>query len=263
MIKNSQQQATPIAQRGVGGFITYVETHTEQGVKRWHSRKHRKGYGQGNTLNHYWPSNLNRAMATLFMIGASLFVIASFAADDYAGLGFACGSVFFTSAAYLQFYQAINSRRSAQNTDQYFAWQPRRLDYWVCLSQLIGTVMFNFNTFDALLALSWQQQQWAIWAPNISGSILFQMSGSLAILEYCHRWFCFSWRRLGWWICQINNGGCIAFLASAILAYTDPAPIFNNAIHWSEVLTIVGAVCFFSASLLLYIEDIKNQQKKA
>ena len=53
------------------------------------------------------------------------------------GIVFFVGSIFFTSAATLQLVSTG-------------VLLPRRLDWWACAVQLVGTVFFNVSTFHAL-----------------------------------------------------------------------------------------------------------------
>ena len=83
-------------------------------------------------------------VAVLFMVGSFLFALGSFppygqTVDPGAvGVTFVAGSVFFTSAAAGQLLQTVREHGD------------RRL-VWACGVQLVGTVLFNLNTVDALL----------------------------------------------------------------------------------------------------------------
>ena len=194
----------------------------------------------------YWawaPQQLGWWIAVLFMIGASLFALGSalfLAKLSHAFLLasiFFTGSLFFTSAAFCQFQQARNTSRTA---------------FWSPFSQLIGTLMFNMNTFDAFFDFGWFAQDLLVWTPDILGSILFQISGSLALIEICKRWWCWNIRQLTWWIGAINFAGCVAFLVSAILAFTPPAPTNALIINWATTFTLIGAICFFAGAFLIW-----------
>ena len=96
---------------------------------------------------------------------------------------FFVGSIPFTIAAYLQLFQAANaggwvasdSRVSKRHTAP--GWRPNDIGWLSSAFQFAGTVLFNFNTFDAMLpSLNWIQQDLVIWVPNIVGSILFLSS---------------------------------------------------------------------------------------
>ena len=103
-----------------------------------------------------------------------------------------------------------------------------------------------------LFNLGWFAQDLLVWTPNILGSILFQISGSLALIEICKRWWCWNIRQLTWWIGAINFAGCVAFLVSAILAFTPPAPTNALIINWATTFTLIGAICFFAGAFLIW-----------
>ena len=182
-------------------------------------------------------------VATLFMIGSALFalgcllflggVIHEFTID----VVFFSGSIFFTSAAFCQLKLTPRGNQLA---------------YVAAVSQFIGTVLFNMNTFDAFFDLGWIGQDVLIWTPNILGSILFLLSGSLAMRDLCKRWWCWDVRSLGWWIGVINFAGCLAFLASALLSFVMPMPVSELHVTLATLCTLFGAVCFFIGAYLMW-----------
>lgn len=199
------------------------------------------------------PTQLNWWIATLFMIGSALFALGCVlylkAIEHELVLCsiFFSGSLFFTSAAYCQFHGVLIANRVA---------------YWSALSQFIGTLMFNANTFDAFFNLGWIEQDVLVWTPNIIGSILFLISGSLAMRAICKRWWCWNFQSSDWWISAINFLGCIAFLISAVLSFVMPlhlAPI--NAIL-ATLFTLLGACCFFIGAFMMW-PAIALQKKKS
>ena len=103
-----------------------------------------------------------------------------------------------------------------------------------------------------LFDFGWFAQDLLVWTPDILGSILFQISGSLALIEICKRWWCWNIRQLTWWIGAINFAGCVAFLVSAILAFTPPAPTNALIINWATTFTLIGAICFFAGAFLIW-----------
>ena len=124
------------------------------------------------------------------MVGSSLFALGSF--PPYAngtnptvvGITYFVGSIFFTSAGYLQFVQTINTPEEAgegRHRTRLFAWQPHRIDWWSASVQSIGTLLFNRSTFNAMdAALSISQQERLVWAPDMFGSIAFMIASTLA-----------------------------------------------------------------------------------
>lgn len=268
---------------GPGPFITWVETEIDgrHGVQT--SRRLRKRLAPianaaspldaGAGLRHDWlqlwaPARLGWWIAVLFMVGAALFAIGGVRATwpDDAGLKwidsrminpiFFVGSIFFTSAAYLQFYEALNGDISnTGGTRRFFGWRPRNLGYLAALVQFIGTLLFNLNTGDALLpGLDWKQQELLIWSPDLIGCICFLVASQLAIMEFAHRWFAFRPEQLAWWIVVVNMLGSILFMVSGVASFVMPtgailAPTLANA------GTAGGAVCFFLGAYLLIPEQ--------
>ncbi len=268
-----------VESHGSGPFATRGMHKLEDGSTHiWSSCRHRKGFdpkivtpaGEPQTKKRsslfVWaPHKLNWWIAVLFMIGSFCFILGSVlflaGVDNYflIGLIFFVGSIFFTSAGYSQYNQSINAETavglgSQMHKRKWVAWQPDRIDFWVTFSQLFGTLMFNFNTFDAYLKLGWLGQDLTIWVPDMLGSILFQISGTLVVLEICHRWWCWQSRSLSWWITMINFVGCVAFLISAFLAFVRPDPLFENLATYATVFTLTGAICFFVGAYLMWPE---------
>jgi hypothetical protein len=251
----------------VGPFVTRETYRLEDGSRRrWSSRRHRKGHERLTERTVLWqPRTLGWWIAVLFAIGSFLFalgVVPSYATAVGAvpdAWTFFVGSLFFTSAGYLQFVQAINAPPDPGGTERMafrlFAWQPQRIDFWACGIQSLGTLWFNVSTFAATRsALDAEQAHRMIWRPDMLGSIAFIVASWLAWIEVCHGWFAFRPRDISWWIVAANLGGSIAFLISAFAAYIDP----ENGDIWRLPLanlgTFVGAVGFFVGALLLIPE---------
>lgn len=188
---------------------------------------------------------LNRWIAVLFMIGAFLFALGcvlylgAFQYDYVLDSVFFAGSIFFTAAASCQFYCSIGANKVV---------------YVSALAQLFGTLMFNVNTFDAFFDLGWIEQDVLVWTPNIVGSILFQISGSLVLKDICKKFWCWHVQSMAWWIGIINFAGCVAFLISAGLSFVMPAPTLPIFAIWATAFTLFGACCFFVSALLLWRE---------
>lgn len=191
------------------------------------------------------PKLLNWWVAPLFMIGAALFALGCllYLGDTKHELlldsVFFAGSLFFTCAAYCQFHQALSANKIA---------------FWSALSQFAGTLMFNMNTFDAFFNLGWIEQDLLVWTPNMLGSILFQISGSLAMFDICKRGWCWHFHSIEWWIGFVNFIGCVAFLISAVLAFVIPSPISTLMAIWATAFTLIGACCFFIGAFLMWPE---------
>ena len=172
-----------------GCFVTRVVHRLPDGRQRvYHSREHRKGLppvevgsdGIGvraplvaNPWLQLWaPHRLTWWVAQLFIIGSACFALAGFASNwpHYAPAGltgsgvintvFFVGSLFFTGAAWLQLLEAINgdvadidsSTGTQHQSWRWFAWKPHNAGYSASLIQFVGTLLFNLNTADAMLA---------------------------------------------------------------------------------------------------------------
>jgi hypothetical protein len=272
--------------RRTGPFLTQVSHQMVDGsIHIWTSRRFRKDFGpeilspEGKpetperrpSLFVWAPGKLNWWIAVLFMIGSfgfilgSVLFLAGYSNSRVINTTFFLGSVFFTSAGYSQYHQSINAMTtvgldSPGGKRKWFALQPGRIDFWVTFSQFLGTIMFNLNTFDAFLGLGWFGQDLTIWVPDMVGSVLFQISGTLAVFEICQGVWCWQRRSLSWWITMINFIGCVAFLISALMAFVRPHPIFENLATWATIFTLIGAVCFFVGAYLMWPEMAAEEQ---
>jgi hypothetical protein len=277
---------------GPGGFVTWKFYQSSGGVALvWSSRHHRKGLAPpartasdhcaeveaiaSTTLSCLWmPRRLNWWIGIVFAVGSLLFALGSvlclwpaLAADgslDSEAINaiFFAGSIPFTLAAYLQLFQAANTpefpREStpASGRKLLIGWRPHDIGWLSAALQFVGTLLFNLNTFDAMIpSLTWFQQDLTIWVPNVIGSILFLVSGYLAFIETCHAWWRWELAQVSWWVTFINLLGCAGFMSSAVFAFVLPQPIsiFGlDAVTLSIAFTLQGAVCFFlGAGLLL------------
>ncbi len=225
----------------VGIFITRVVVQLPDGrLQVSHSRGHRKGLppveiGLGgigvraalvtNPWLHLWaPTRLAWWIAVLFIIGSSCFALGSFASNwpqylspEFGGSGvintvFFVGSLFFTSAAGLQLLEAINGDVADIDTPgrhwHWFAWKPHNAGYSASLIQFAGTVLFNFNTADAMITgLGWVGEDLLIWTPDVIGSVCFLVASYLALIEVSHDFWSFQPRQVDWWIADAQHAG--------------------------------------------------------
>lgn len=211
----------------------------------------------------WWIGSVFALGASLFALGCVLFLFPSLAAawsfsEDQANAVFFMGSIPFTTAAYLQLYQAANAGPMVGGSRPgrvWFGWRPGNAGWLSSALQFVGTVLFNFNTFDAMIpGLGWFQQDLLIWVPNVLGSILFLASGYLAWIEICHAHWAWEPDHISWWVGAINLLGCIAFMISAVLAFVPPQAFAFDVVTVSLVFTLVGAIAFFLGALLLLPE---------
>jgi hypothetical protein len=179
----------------------------------------------------------------LFAIGSTCFVVGPFpgfvklvgAVADAAV--FFAGSIFFTSAATLQFLDTPKSDR---------------IDRWASAIQLAGTLFFNLSTGRALHAsIDLAQENSLIWRPDAFGSICFLAASGLA-------WYAVrGGRDRGWWIAVINLAGSIAFGVSAVAGYIVPATGDYLDLAAANLGTVVGALCFLAGALLLLVDGAR------
>lgn len=243
---------------GPGPFVTRVLYELEDGTRaEWTSRRHRKHRRSGSR---YWaPTSMDWWCAALFVIGSACFALGSVA--GYSSLvgahadamTYFVGSLFFTSASYLQFVGCISASPTTDHDARrrrWFAVQPGRVDWWATVIQLVGTVFFNFTTGDAFIqGLNAHQQDLVIWTPDALGSICFLISSQLAFAEVGHHWISWNPRELGWRIAAINLLGSILFGVSAIAGYVVPttgdlldAALDTSGTFWGAVCFLLGAV---------------------
>ncbi len=197
------------------------------------------------------------------MIGAALFAVGSIA--SVAGLRIAArsgtvlfvGSIFFTSAAYLQLFEVVNEpspETGRPPPTALFRSEPQKIGWWSALVQFVGTLFFNVNTFEAMRALRPAAVQAFVWVPNAIGSVCFLVASYLAYAEVCRHWVGWQPRNVSWWIVFINLLGSIAFGISAVASIVrlPTAELLDQRL--ADVTTFAGAVCFFLAAYLLWPE---------
>ena len=153
-------------------------------------------------VNKTWwrPRRRDWWMAVLFVIGAACFtfggIVTQWSAVSRPAIGyvFFVGSIFFTTAAALQFAESLATHR--------------RIDWVSSLIQLIGTILFNISTFAALRHnLTTHQQNARVWAPDAFGSIAFLVSSAMAFYGVRNRWWCFDWRSRDWNVAGAQSPG--------------------------------------------------------
>ncbi len=217
----------------------------------------------------WWESErISQWMCVLFMIGSFAFAAGALLCFDLSlptivpGVIFFLGSLFFTSAAYLQFLEAINvpdtsGKEQTGRTDHamYFAWEPDRIDWWSTITQLVGTLYFNFSTFNALrMNLSPLKSDRLVWSADFLGSILFLVSSWLAYGEVASALTSPRLKSLTWWVVLSNLLGSVAFGISAITSFIRPSLGEMISANITNLFTALGGVCFFVGALLQLLE---------
>ena len=256
-------RGTATVAEGPGPFVTHVVYEIDGVEHEWSSRAHRKrrrGGGPGGRIRwtrQWW-------IAILFMVGSLCFALGS--VPGYASLvgvvadsaTFFVGSIFFTSAGYLQFAEVVNTEPSAEagaHRFRFASWEPRRIDWLATSIQLAGTVFFNVSTLRALIeSLDAAPASLLSWRPDALGSVCFLVASWLAFAEAGDGWLSWRLRDLGWSIAGLNLVGSVFFGLSAIGAYIIPSTgdLLNAAV--ANGGTFLGAVCFLVGAALLIPE---------
>ncbi|MDG2469059.1 MAG: hypothetical protein P8M80_07255 [Pirellulaceae bacterium] len=223
-------------------------------------------------------NDLNWWIGSIFAIGSLFFIVGSvltFWPVPNGLLGaspeliFFVGSLPFTLAGFLQFYQAIITKPypivgTEFEVRRILGCRVSDLGWWSCFLQFIGTLLFNVCTFNGMNAnLNWLAQDNWIWVPNMLGSVLFLLSGYLAFAETCHAYWRWQPRNLSWWVVSINLLGCIGFLVSGILAVNISSTEAPIRLAISNAFTLQGAVGFLIGSLMLLPEAATKASEEA
>jgi hypothetical protein len=263
---------TAVARTKVGPFTTHVTFRRPDGrLAEWSSRLQRKRaslvsrahLGEGV----WWaPRRAAWWIGVLFAIGSTCFLIAPFPGYEQLvgsavdGVTFFIGSIFFTSAAALQFIEAANADRGpdghGRRALQLLSLEPRRIDWWSSIIQLVGTLYFNVDTFRAMqTAFDSSSYNQLVWKPDTIGSACFLISGYLAYVEVGGSLFSRPRKTLESRIASINLLGCIAFGVSAIAAFQLPSSGSIWHLAASNFTTAFGALCFLIGAVLLLPES--------
>jgi hypothetical protein len=256
-----------VDRRGFGPFTTVRVYRRPDGSTveslAWHRRK---GHGlidpddASSYPVHWWaPGRRGWWIALLFMVGSTCFAVGAFpptaaALGANAGYVFFIGSLFFTSAAYLQFYEAVNEGldvEGRERTRKLFGLRTSSPGWWATAVQLVGTLAFNVSTFTALGTLSAWQEELLVWAPDAIGSVCFLVASGLVVAETHDRLRGTRLRSLESRIAAINMLGSIAFGISAIGAFVVPSTGELLSLPLVNLTTFIGAVCFFVGAALL------------
>ena len=272
-----------VRESGPLGFTTRAVLERPDGTEvEWNSRRQRKRLSlrlaDGHRLaaiEDRWggrPNPLSWWMGALFAIGATCFALGSlplyFDAVSPTALGatFFVGSIFFTTASYLQFHETLaapggvlaDSARPGRLASL-LGWTPRRLDWWAAIVQLVGTLFFNLTTFAATRdVLSLEQQRRLIWAPDVVGSICFLVASWLAYTELNRGLLPRSDGSVGWRITAVNLVGSVAFGVAAVASryLRSDGQIAN--VPLVNAGTFIGACCFLIGAVLLPVESARD-----
>jgi hypothetical protein len=202
----------------------------------------------------------------LFAIGSTCFLIGpapgfiNLVGSHADGVTFFVGSIFFTSAAFLQYLEAASAGRPGRL--RVFTFEPHRIDWWATVVQFAGTLFFNASTFHAMdEALDTESVNRLVWAPDALGSICFLISGVLAYAEVRGGGIRAVRHTRSGRIAFVNLLGCILFGISAIASYVVPETgdaLDLAAANWT---TALGALCFLIGALRLLGEHPEHDEQ--
>ncbi len=252
--------------RGLGPFVTREMFRRPDGrLVTWESRWHRKHPGVSSGSTWWAPRAMAWWIGVLFAVGSVCFALGSFplyatsVGTDPDNLTFFIGSIFFTTASFLQYYEVASTPVSLEGTRRrgprsLFEVQHHRIDWWAGIIQFAGTLWFNRTTFSALVVgMGASPGHHPVWRPDALGSVCFLVSSWLAWAEECHGPFAWHPSRLPWWITFLNLVGSVAFGVSAVASYVTPSgQLLSLAL--TNLGTFVGAVCFLIGAVLLLPE---------
>ena len=192
----------------------------------------------------------------LFIVGSFLFGVGSFPpysqlVDGRAvGFTFVVGGLFFTAGGYSAFLQVINDGRETGAPFTLWAWPSGTKLWWAAFIQLIGTLLFNVNTLDAMIAtFTVEETNRLVWGPDMFGSIAFLVASHLFWLNVRGS------RRnetddADWWAAVLNYIGSVFFVVSAIASFTLETTGETINITVVNSGTFLGAICFLAGSYL-------------
>jgi len=258
---------TRLGGRGLGPFVTREVFARPDGTRAvWESRWHRKHPGRPTAGSAWWaPGAVAWWIGVLFAIGSVCFALGSFppfattVGANPDNLTYFIGSLFFTTAAFLLYFETASTATSLAGAGRrglrtLFRVQHHRIDWWAALIQFAGTLWFNRTTLSALVVgLGASSGHHPVWRPDALGSICFLVSSWLAWAEECHGRFAWRPSQIPWWITLLNLVGSVAFGVSAIASYVTPSgQLLSLAL--TNLGTFVGAVCFLAGAVLLLPE---------
>lgn len=185
-------------------------------------------------------ATLNR-QCWLFVIGSAFFAAATapgltgFIGAGTANLLCFIGSWFFTTAGWMQLR---------------LCGQEWTIEWLSAAIQFLGTILFNVSTGSAVVAHAVMTERRLVWAPDVTGSVAFLVSGVLGLVAVSVGIGRLALKSRDWQAEWINLIGCVAFGVSAVAAFVriDGATVDPTL---ANLGTFVGALCFLAAALLI------------
>ncbi|WP_233270559.1 hypothetical protein [Chachezhania sediminis] len=261
---------------GAGRFVTFRSYHRDGRHVFWRARQHRKGLLRhpGQRVVPFWQlpaynwwTGLSFSIGScLFALGSILSLVPNPLSAFQIAIVFFMGSIPFTTAGFLQNFQAANGTDFSPDPAtppkrlRILGWRPHELGWLSTVTQFAGTVAFNFNTGDAIHPASeWYMQDLTIWVPGMIGSVLFLVSGYLAFVETSHGWWSWKPRDLDWNIVFINFLGCVFFMVAGIAAFVPKGKEPGWIPDLANFHLLLGAVCFLIGAVLMMVESRRTE----
>lgn len=236
------------------GFVRFPNTFTVKEVSRpikffhptkivfqehnqphvWTSYNHRRSYKSSTSTRTLSLSNLQFLKGLLFFIGSFLFVaggtpsvIPAIIVNEKAvifgiNVTFLIGSTFFVAGAGVAFWISISAGRDSGASK----WiQPRRIDYWSNLIQLVGALFFQVNSTTAVIpsvVKTVRYSRYLIYLISTVASINFVTASYIKFIEAFHKFF--AWRITSelWWEIIGNLVGSWLFLIASLTGLISP-----------------------------------------
>jgi hypothetical protein len=124
-----------------------------------------------------------------------------------------------------------------------------RIGWLSAASQFAGTILFNISTGSALWAHAVKPERRLVWAPDVTGSLAFLVSGVLGVVAITAAVGIFELKSRDWQAEWINMVGCVAFGVSALGAFVTTTGVTEDALL-ANLGTFIGALCFLAAALM-------------
>lgn len=198
---------------------------------------------------------MERWTGLLFFIGAALFALGVLLSLPPAlppllsAVTYAVGAVFFTAAATLQLVLARRALPEAERRS--LPLRARTADWLAAAIQLVGTLLFNVNTIDAVLTIGARPElvDVEVWVPDIVGSSAFLVSSAIAIAPKVRSRRYFRAADVSQRIAFLNLAGSVLFGVSAVSAL-ELRSRTDVSLVWANIGTFFGALCFLVAAWL-------------
>ena len=227
-----------------------------------------------HTKHNWWfrmhADNISWYVAWGFVLGSVLFSLGAYFCLMPGMISvwlnnwlFFIGSLFFTFASYLQYLESINRVVDKQRSWRYWGIEPSSCGFWASLTQLLGAVLFNINTWAGMYDYSSVLlDNLYIRLPDFLGSVCFLVSAVFSWLEIRHQHVRTSILSVSWWVVYVNLLGCVLFQVSALFAFYLPHELlgFSAAfISTANINLLGGSICFLMVGYLLLVELNENE----